>query len=292
MTLQQLKYFTVMAEVLHYTRAANQLFISQPSLSYAIAELEKELGVPLFERHGKQTRLTPYGEAFLPHIKTALQEIEKGQNKLFNMLDPALGKVNLGYIYSVGFSFIPTILEEFFLDTDNSSITFSFFQGMNDMLIEKLLDNSLDLVFAVDPQHDNIEAVPIFEQELFVIVPHNHRFADAQEVTLEQIKDEPLIAINRHSSMRSHMDSIFAEINVKPNIAFEVAECNAMAAFVSSNMGIAITPLIPSLDSYKVKVLKVRDNSLRRQISLLWPKGHYLPPSALRFREFVLNGAR
>ena len=69
MTLQQLKCLCVMAEVLHYTKAANQLYISQPSLSYAISELEKELGVPLFERKGNRTCMTKYGENFLPYVK-------------------------------------------------------------------------------------------------------------------------------------------------------------------------------------------------------------------------------
>ena len=81
MTLQQLRYFCVMAEVLHYTKAAKQLYISQPSLSYALSELSKELGVPLFGKSGKRTYLTQYGEAFLPYARNALAELSKGRNR-------------------------------------------------------------------------------------------------------------------------------------------------------------------------------------------------------------------
>ena len=88
MTLQQLRYFCVTAEVLHYTRAAALLYISQPSLSYALSKLEKELNMPLFEKQGKQIALTRYGAEFLPYAKRALSELSKGQERLKELHAP------------------------------------------------------------------------------------------------------------------------------------------------------------------------------------------------------------
>ena len=85
MTLQELRYFCVTADVLHYTRAANLLYISQPSLSYAIGKLEKELGVPLFEKNGKKVSLTKYGKEFFPYAKRALSEVSNGIDHLQEM---------------------------------------------------------------------------------------------------------------------------------------------------------------------------------------------------------------
>jgi hypothetical protein len=99
MTLQELRYFCVTAEVLHYTRAANLLYISQPSLSYAIGKLEKELGVPLFEKNGKKVSLTKYGKEFFPYAKRALSEVSNGIDHLQEMQQPTAGIINLGYIY-------------------------------------------------------------------------------------------------------------------------------------------------------------------------------------------------
>ena len=113
MTLQQLRYFCVMAEVLHYTKAAKQLYISQPSLSYALSELSKELGVPLFGKSGKRTYLTQYGEAFLPYARNALAELSKGETALLQIADTAAGCVNFGYIFSVGFSVMPALIDDF-----------------------------------------------------------------------------------------------------------------------------------------------------------------------------------
>lgn len=85
MTLAQLQYFKTLAHVLHYTRAAEQLHIAQPSLSYSISELEKELGVKLFEKEDRKIRLTSYGEQFLPYVENALAVLAEGSEMLHQM---------------------------------------------------------------------------------------------------------------------------------------------------------------------------------------------------------------
>ena len=148
MTLQEIRYFCVTAEVLHYTRAANLLYISQPSLSYAIAKLEKELGVPLFEKRGKQVSLSKYGEVFLPYAKAVLRELSEGMEQLNALRQPAAGIVNLGYIYSVSFSVLPEFVNKFYEHQGSKQIGFRFQQGMAGELIEQLLNGSLDLLIA------------------------------------------------------------------------------------------------------------------------------------------------
>ena len=113
MTLQQLVYFCTLADILHYTKAAAALHIAQPTLSYAIAELQRELGVPLFEKRGSKTALTSFGAAFLPYASRSLEAIEEGQKTLAAMLSLDKETINLGYIYSVSFDFLPKIISEF-----------------------------------------------------------------------------------------------------------------------------------------------------------------------------------
>lgn len=97
MTLQQLQYFRTLAKVQHYTKAAEILFVSQPSLSYAISELEKELSLALFERHGKKIQLSAQGKIFLTYVESALDQLEKGVVTI-KSLNPLGGAVRLGYI--------------------------------------------------------------------------------------------------------------------------------------------------------------------------------------------------
>lgn len=293
MTLQQLKCFLVMAEVLHYTKAANQLYISQPSLSYALSELEKELGVPLFERKGNHTCITKYGENFVPYVKQIFSTLDEATARLYEMLDASSGKVNLGYIYSISFDFVPRILEKFYADPGNSRITFAFFQGLHYAMLEKLKSADLDLILSADPNDNTIMGVPVFNQELFVVVSEDHRLARQDDVSLSDVKDEPLISIGGSTSnIRNHLTQCFEKIGAKPNIAGEVAECVAMSALVRAKVGIAITPISPTFEGGSLKVLRFREEereAMKRKIFLLWLKDRQLEPSAKRFRDFIIN---
>ena len=110
MTLLQLQYFKTLARVLHYTHAAAELHIAQPSLSYSIKELEKELGVKLFEKDSRHVRLTGYGEQFLPYAEQALAMIDEGVGVLRQMAGSAQQIVRLGYFHSISASLIPSVM--------------------------------------------------------------------------------------------------------------------------------------------------------------------------------------
>jgi DNA-binding transcriptional LysR family regulator len=247
MTLQQLKYLLVMSEVLNFTKAADQLHISQPSLSYAISELEKELGVQLFDRHGNHTFMTKYCDDFLPYVKQIFTTLHDGKASLSKLLDASTGKVSLGYIYSVSFDFVPRALENFYAIRGNGQITFEFFQGLHSVLIEKLKAGGLDLLISANPRQKAIAGIPLFKQELFVVVPETHRLAGKEDVELSDIKDEPLITLSTGSDIRNHIIKCFDIIGAKPIIAGEVAECIGLSALVQANLGIAITPLFPDV---------------------------------------------
>ena len=206
-----------MAEALHYTKAANQLYISQPSLSYAISELEKELGVPLFERKGNRTCITKYGQSLLPYVNQIFATLDEATTHLNEMLDASTGKINLGYIYSISFDFVPRMLEVFYADQHNSRITFEFNQGLHSVLVEKLKSSSLDLLLSANPDDKTIKSVPVYKQELFVVVPTDHRLAKKEEVSLADVKDEPLITLSRTSHIRNHLVKCFEKIGGETN---------------------------------------------------------------------------
>ena len=191
MTLQELRYFCVTAEVLHYTRASRLLYISQPSLSYAINKLEQELGVPLFEKNGKKVTLTKYGEEFLPFAKRALSELSEGTERLREMKVPYSGGVSMGYIYSVSFSALPEFVNRFYTHQGSEQIAFRFRQGMAGELVEQLMNGTLDFLIAGKPDIASLDYLPFYRQELFLIVPATHRLADKKSVLLS----DPILPI-------------------------------------------------------------------------------------------------
>jgi DNA-binding transcriptional LysR family regulator len=197
MTLLQLQYFRTLAKVQHYTKAAEILSISQPSLSYSIAELEKELNVSLFLKQGKKIRLSMYGELFLKYVERSLELLDEGKKNLEMLVDPLKGRINIGYLYSLSSSLIPPIIEKFY-DSDNSnkSVTFNFIQNLNDILIEDLETGKIDLAFCVNPPKE-LSFVPILEQELYLIVPKNHPFSKRKEISLKEVHNEPFVFLTK-----------------------------------------------------------------------------------------------
>ena len=288
MTLQQLRYFIEMANTLHYTKAAEQLNISQPSLSYAISQLSITLGVPLFMKEGMQISLTEYGKAFLPYAESALNILSQGEMQLDKMHNPSTGNISLGYIYTVSFDSIPQLIEEFYNYMGNRNINFSFQVNMTNLLIKKLLEGKLDVVMAPynEAANEPIKAIPIFEQELFLIVYNGHSLSNRTSITVEELRDEKFIMINKATDLYLQTANLFKHYNIKPNVFFEVDECNSMASFVGAQLGIAIMPIIPSLVNYKVTAIPFKDKIAKRTVSILWNSQINCTPALNRFLEY------
>lgn len=293
MTLQQLRYFCVTAEVLHYTRAAALLYISQPSLSYALSKLEKELNMPLFEKQGKQIALTKYGAEFLPYAKRALSELSKGQDRLKEMRTPGAGIINLGYIYSVSFSVLPSFVDQFYAHLGSRQTAFRFHQGMAGGLIEQLLNGSLDLLIAGKPEIDSVEYLPIARQELFLTLPGTHRLADRRSVTLADVSDEQFISITHEAVIYRELADKFKKASFSPNIIFEADEYSSVAASVTTGAGVAIMPKLPILDTFNLRLIPFSDGSMTREICMLRYRLHTMSPvvqSVWDFAKHVSEG--
>lgn len=286
MTLQQLRYFSTLAKMLHYTKTAEEMHISQPSLSYAIAELEKEFGTALFNKKDGKISLTRYGELFLPYAEKALAALEEGTRKMKLELCPHGGTVNLGYIYSISSTFIPALIDNFYKDNDDCDIKFNLVQDLNEKLVSGLRTGGLDLAFCVK-KVDGISSIPVIEQELFLIVSSKHKFAGREKISLSEFADEPLIMLNKNSGLREMTERIFAERGYAPVVAFEAAECNAVMQFVTLGRGIAVIPKVPAMDSSSISMIKILEPDFRRTVYISWIENKILP-SAKKILDYII----
>ncbi len=215
MKLMQLEYFQTLARILHYTKAAQALHISQPSLSYAIAMLEKELGVELFETKGRKTILSSYGATFLEYVNQALDSLDTGVKTLRSIQGATTGEVSIGYIYSLSTSLIPKIVEGFRKSEDNMEIKFNYTQNLQKALVEDLQIVNIDLALCADTD-SAIISVPIIEQELFLVVANNHPLAKKKSVTFKNIANLPFILLHKDSALRKKLEREFKKINITP----------------------------------------------------------------------------
>lgn len=287
MTLQELRYFCVTAEVLHYTRASRLLYISQPSLSYAINKLEQELGVPLFEKNGKKVTLTKYGEEFLPFAKRALSELSEGTERLREMKVPYSGGVSMGYIYSVSFSALPEFVNRFYTHQGSEQIAFRFRQGMAGELVEQLMNGTLDFLIAGKPDIASLDYLPFYRQELFLIVPATHRLADKKSVLLSDIAGENFISINHETLTYHQLEKEFRKAEFAPNTIIEADEYSSIAASVSMGSGVAIMPILPILDSFNVRTIPFADSSMYRDVCVLRSSSHEMTPELKSIWDFA-----
>lgn len=293
MNLNHLNYFRVLAKLEHYTQAADKLSITQPSLSHAMSSLEKDLGTYLFEKQGRNIKLTKYGKLYFEYVDRALSELEKGEKKLRELTNASTGTIELGYIYTLGPTFVPMLIKKFVKTEENQDIKFVFGQGTTKVLIEELKNEKFDMVLCSYVENeDGVDFIPIQNEELVVIVSNDHPLAKKDSIDLIDLDKYPFIGFSEKSGIRPLINNLFEKIDLNPNIICEVEEDNAIAGLVEINYGIAVVPKISSLKNYNIKVLPIVNPTHERFIYLATLKNKYLTPSVNLFKNFIIEQSK
>ncbi len=288
MEMKQLEYFQTVAELEHYTHAAEQLSLSQPALSRSIANLEDELSVPLFDHEGRSVRLNQFGMIFLRRINAALHEIEEAKREIKDALDPEHGTVSLGFLPTLGSHLVPELVNVFHKQYPH--INFQLMQNGSSIILNDLKNGSADLCLSFPPVDERKLAwTKLMNEELYVAVPQQHRLAKRTSVTLDEVEHDPFILLKHGNGLRTTTERFCLEAGFVPNILFEGGDVTTVVGFVEAGLGIALIPYIPNINMRKVKLISVRKPKCERIIAFTWMKNRYLPAAALQFKNFVLQ---
>ncbi len=288
MNLNQLHYFTALARLEHYTKAAEELGITQPSLSHAMNSLEKELGTKLFEKQGRNVVLTKYGRFFLKYVEESLQILDIGIKKTRSMTGQNEGRIELAYIYTLGSEFVPQLAGDFIRTFEEMKVTFHFTVGNTCEIIQGLKEEKYDIAFcSMLDKEPSIQFTPVGTQRLVAVVPKGHPLSEQKAVDLEQAAAYPQIYFTENSGLRPVVDKLFENAHLTPKIAYEIEEDGSMAGLVAQNFGIAIMPDIPVLKQLNVDVLDIRSPQQVRYIYMAQAKEKYQAPVVRRFADFV-----
>ena len=290
MNLNQLYYFRTLAELEHYTKAAEKLNISQPTLSHSIAAMEKELGANLFEKQGRNVVLTKYGRIYIFYVENALTQLELGKNQIERLVSEGGGHVGLAYMTSVGTNFMPKLISDFLDDPQIKNISFSCYEGNTKTLLYNLKREKYDLIFCSLMENEpDVEFIPVHEQGLVVIVPEGHPLESRKKVTVQDICPYPLISYTKESGMRRLIDDLFTKAQIMPNILCQFEDVNSMAGLVEANQGLAIVTDTPTLDNYRVTKLEFDPPFSRRMVYLAYMLNRYLPPAVEKFKDYIIQ---
>ena len=291
MNLRQLYYFRTIAELEHYTRAAEKLFVSQSNLSHAIQELEEELNVKLFVRKGRNIKLTKYGELFLPYVQKSIEDLEAGISTIKDYINPNSGTVSM-----VGFpsltNFVTDLIVQYLSETNRVNVKFQYSQESFYDIQGQLLAGKADLALGTKIDNPNVECVHLGEHQLALLVPTNHRLAQLGRVDLRELDGENFISFDERSQLHHQCKEIFQRLGIRPNIVMETPQDVIIYGLVAAGRGTAITPYPLGGTPYNIKVLPISNDVEKRELYLMWNKNRYIPPATEYFRDFIIRSGR
>ena len=285
MELLQLQYFRKVAQVGHLSQAARELHISQPALSQTIAKLEKDLGVPLFDRDGRRIRLNAYGEAFLQEAEKALNALDEGKRKVADMAGLERGTVSLDTTFLPHF---PDVLNRFL--SEHPGVQFRFSQASSRKEMEELLlSGRIDYCISCQPvEESGVRNVPIRTEDIVLAVPAAHRLAGKQRVNLREAAEEAFVGFKREHPFRSMTDELCLSAGFVPKMVCEADDAGVVGGLVRSGLGIALLP--ESLAEPEASLCRVRISEpvSRRTYYLTWREDRYVSRAAAAFRDYLV----
>ena len=290
MNLLYLRYFVELAHTQHYTRAAEHLCITQPSLSHAIAQMETELGVPLFEKNGRGIMLTHFGEQFLSCAQQTLGTLDDGIDTL-QRVGRGEGIIRLGLLRTLGVDYVPDLAARFLAANPDKNIRFTFHSGITKDLLDGLSARQFDIVFCSQPYLERkLTAVPVNKQDLVLVVPRSHPLAQQHTVDLAETLLYPQVYFAKGTGLRIIIDELFRQIGGTPTIAYETEEDQVIAGLVAHGFGIAVVPYMEMLLRLDVKILQIVRPVWERNFYMVTDDRAYQSMAVRQFRQFVLNG--
>ncbi len=289
MNLYHLRYFIVLARLEHYTRAAAELSITQPSLSHAISSLEQELGVNLFEKEGRNIVLTKYGRMFLNDVEKSMDILDSSIRQV-KAVGSGEGIIDLGFLRTLGTDLIPEMISGYKAEYPDRNVDFRLNTGVTEDLLEGLKSKKYDMVICSKlPKQPSVEFIPVAQQKLVVVVPTDHPLASRNSITLSETIPYPQIIFSKRSGLRPVIDELFDAIGEYPQIVYEIKEDQVIAGFVANGFGIAVVPDMPILNTMNIKKLDIVSPNWQRIFYLAFLKDKYISPAAQTFKNYVIE---
>jgi DNA-binding transcriptional LysR family regulator len=288
MELDTIRAFLAVAEGQTVTEAAERAHRTQPSVSRALARLEREVGTPLFQRAGRGLILTPAGRELARHAHDTIEAYDRGVRSVQDITSPDAGFVPVAFLHTLGTWLIPELIRGF--RAERPHVRFDLRQHGDAGLVEDLVGGVVDLAVTGDrPEGPHLEGERLFLEPLRLVVPSDHRLAGRTTARLSDVAEEPFIVLKPGFSLRAVTEDLCREAGFEPHIAFEGEEVETMRGLASAGLGVALVPEPRSTVAPITPHLRVTDVRAAREIGLAWVRDRSLPPASEQFREHALR---
>lgn len=291
MDIQALEAFWWIAKTGSFNRAAERLFLTQPSVTARIQALEKELGQTRFERKPRGVRLTDAGQVLLPHAERVLQDVKRARQAVLDLQTATGGTLTVGSALTTSAYLLPQILTRFKGSHPNVEVLVR--TGRSHQVQQLVLDDTVQmgLVHAPLPSHAEVAMVPLSEEPILLVVYPGHPLAERPEVLLEELNGESLITTDRNSGYWALVEQWWASSGFVPHITMELDSIEAAKRMVMSGLGVTLLPQSTVEGELKMQQLMAvplaNSESLKRQNILIHRRGKIWSGTARAFLETI-----
>ncbi len=289
-TLRQLQVFEKVASHLNYSRAAEELYLSQPAVSMQIKQLEGHVGLPLFEQMGKKIFLTEAGRELFHYARNIAQQMLEIEAMFNEMKGLGQGKLTLSVVNTANY-FTPQLLATFC--QQHPQINVNLQVANRDAVLQQLADNRTDLaIMGQPPSGLDLSSKQFLDNPLVVIAAPTHPLAKLKKIKFAQLAEQTFLSREQGSGTRSAMERVFAQHHIQPHISMEMETNEAIKQAVQAGMGLGILSLHSielELETKRLVVLNVEHFPLLRHWFVVHRSTKRLSSAALAFKEFLLH---
>lgn len=285
-TLRQLQVFDTLAKLKSFSRVAEEMHLSQPTVSMQIKKLSEVIDLPLTEQIGKEIYLTEAGQALAKLSRSIMQSLESFEECIDDLRGLEGGRVRLAVISTAQY-FLPQVMQSFLAQHPQIDIVMEVVN--KEHLLERLANNQDDLYILGQPP----EAIPVISERLAVnplvfVAKKDYPLPEQTQFTLNDLTELPFLMREPGSGIRAHLERVFLEMNYRPNIRMTLGSNEAIRLGVLSGLGISVISMHTVREELKrkeLKILPVKGFPIERNWFLAWPKGKNLSLSANKFIE-------
>jgi len=293
LTLRQIEVFNAVAKLKNFTRAAEDLHMTQPAVSMQIKQLEEGVGLPLFEQVGKKIRLTDAGTYMYQFGRTMRDLLYEADEVFESLKGVERGGLSIS-VATTASHFATRLLSEF--TKQHPGITISLDITNREALHRQLENNEPDLVIMGQPPEGvDVEAEAFMENPLVMVASPKHPLSSEKQLKLERFENEHFVVREIGSGTRSAIERFFTEHNVSFHTGIEMSSNEAIKQAVEADLGLGIVSvhtLELELETKRLQILDVNDFPIRRHWYVIQRKGKRLSPVAQAFKKFVLEQAK
>lgn len=292
--LHQLRIFYTVARLGSFSRAAEELRISQPSVSIQVADLERSLRVDLFEQLGKRIYLTDAGRVLEDYARRILNLVEEANSALAEVAGEFRGRLTIGASTTPGTYVLPRVIGAFQEKYPNVTVTLDIANTRR--IQERILRNELDLgIVGWEVSSHNLEVLPLLEDELVLVVPPGHQFAQAETVQAKVLRDQRVIMRERGSGTREAAEAALREAGVVLSPAMELGSNEAIKETVAAGLGVTILSTLavaPEVAARRLVVVPMDDLSIRRSFRVVYHRDKRMGKALRTFIDMLQSSVQ